>query len=292
MFADYNRAIWPGQLVLYALGVGLVLLAYRGRAGASRWVALGLAALWAWAGAVYHLGFFRTINPTAVAFGAAFLAQAMLLVAWGLRARAPAFGRVQGTPGWLGGVLLGYALFGYPLLGWALGHRYPASPTFGVPCPTTIATLGLLVWVRPSPPWWVFPVPLAWAGVGTTAALSLGMREDLGLLGAGAATAAWLWHRRVHSPLEETMQTKRHFSAAEALAIGTRLGIDWMEIDLEQLRRGLEVELEHGAHDPQTNVTNDDPYATARIAWAHLREIPDYYTRLDAMEADAVRANG
>lgn len=86
------------------------------------------------------------------------------------------------------------------------------------------------------------------------------------------------------------MLTKRHFSAAEALAIGIRLGIDWREINLEQLRRGLEVELEHGAHDAQTNVTNDDVYATAKIAWAHLREIPDYYTRLDAMEAATAAA--
>lgn len=83
------------------------------------------------------------------------------------------------------------------------------------------------------------------------------------------------------------MTPRRRFSAAAAREIGTRLGIDWTEIDLEQFRRGLEVELEHGAHDPQTNVTNDDPELTAKIAWAHLREIPDYYTRLDAMEANA-----
>lgn len=85
------------------------------------------------------------------------------------------------------------------------------------------------------------------------------------------------------------MSTRPRFSAAEVREIGTRLGVDWTEIDLEQLRRGLEVELEHGARDPQTNVTNDDPDLTAKIAWAHLREIPDYYTRLEAMEADAER---
>jgi Protein of unknown function (DUF5661) len=59
--------------------------------------------------------------------------------------------------------------------------------------------------------------------------------------------------------------------------------------DVEQFRRGMEVELEHGSHDPQTNVTNDDPVITGKIAWAHLREMPDYYDRLAAMEAEAER---
>jgi hypothetical protein len=85
------------------------------------------------------------------------------------------------------------------------------------------------------------------------------------------------------------MNKKRRFTTAEARAIGMHVGIDWTTIDPQQFRRGLEVELEHGARDPETNVTNDDPYLTAKIAWAHLREIPDYYTRLDAMEAAASR---
>jgi hypothetical protein len=76
-------------------------------------------------------------------------------------------------------------------------------------------------------------------------------------------------------------------SAEAARKVGTALGIDWATIDIEQFRRGLEVELEHGARDPQTNVTNDDPEATGKIAWAHLKEIPDYYARLDKLEAEA-----
>jgi hypothetical protein len=83
------------------------------------------------------------------------------------------------------------------------------------------------------------------------------------------------------------MSNKRQFSTQEALAIGKQLGIDWTQIDLEQFRRGLEVELEHGARDPQTNVTGDDPLLTGKIAWAHLKEIMDYYTRLDQLEAEA-----
>ena len=83
------------------------------------------------------------------------------------------------------------------------------------------------------------------------------------------------------------MIKKRQFSAKEAQSIGTQLNIDWLQIDLEQFRRGLEVELEHGAMDPETNVTGDDLVLTGKIAWAHLKEIRDYYTRLDRMETEA-----
>ena len=83
------------------------------------------------------------------------------------------------------------------------------------------------------------------------------------------------------------MTAKRSFTSEEARQIGDALGIDWAAVDLEQFRRGLEVELEHGAHDPQTNVTDDDPLMTGKIAWAHLKEIRDYYTRLDKLEAEA-----
>jgi hypothetical protein len=83
------------------------------------------------------------------------------------------------------------------------------------------------------------------------------------------------------------MNDKRKFSIEEARSIGDQLNIQWVEVDLDQFRRGLEVELEHGARDPETNVTDDDLLLTGKIAWAHLKEIRDYYTLLDKMEAEA-----
>ena len=82
---------------------------------------------------------------------------------------------------------------------------------------------------------------------------------------------------------------KQQISAREAKAVGAKLGIDWTRVDLDQFRMGLEVELEHGARDPETNVTNNDTLLTGKIAWAHLKEIPDYYTRLAQMETKADR---
>lgn len=83
------------------------------------------------------------------------------------------------------------------------------------------------------------------------------------------------------------MASKRSFTVDEARGIGDLLGINWAEFDVTEFQKGLEVELEHGAHDPVTNVTNDDPLVTGKIAWAHLKELRDYYTRLDRMEAEA-----
>lgn len=80
---------------------------------------------------------------------------------------------------------------------------------------------------------------------------------------------------------------KRQISVDDARRIGDALHIPWDTIDLDQFRRGLEVEFEHGLHDPETNVTNDDEQLTAKIAWAHLKEFRDYYTRLDKLEAEA-----
>jgi hypothetical protein len=79
----------------------------------------------------------------------------------------------------------------------------------------------------------------------------------------------------------------KKFTTDDAKAIGNKIGIDWDKYNIEEFRRGLEVEMEHGSHDPQTNVTNDDEVLTGKIALAHLKEIGDYYTRLDKMESEA-----
>jgi len=80
---------------------------------------------------------------------------------------------------------------------------------------------------------------------------------------------------------------KKEFTIEEARSIGEQIGIDFTKIGLHQFQAGLAVEMEHGSNDPETNVTNGDPILTGKIAWAHLKEIPDYYTRLNKMEKDA-----
>jgi Protein of unknown function (DUF5661) len=85
------------------------------------------------------------------------------------------------------------------------------------------------------------------------------------------------------------MNTTVTFTAEQARTVGEQIGIDWgtAPFEIEQFRMGMEVELEHGSHDPQTDVTGSDPVITGKIAWAHLKELPDYYTRLAEMEGEA-----
>ena len=84
---------------------------------------------------------------------------------------------------------------------------------------------------------------------------------------------------------------RKSFTSEEARRFGSEIGIDWEQapFDVEQFRAGMDVELEHGLHDPVTNVSDDDPLVTAKIALAHLTEFPDYYTRLERMEEEAKR---
>ena len=86
------------------------------------------------------------------------------------------------------------------------------------------------------------------------------------------------------------MSEPRHeFTAEEARRFGQETGIDWASapFDVEQFRAGMDVEYEHGSHDPQTDVTHNDPIVTGKIALAHMKEFPDYYERLERMEAEA-----
>lgn len=191
VFGRYNQSVWPAQLVLHAIGVGCVaLLALRGRL-ASRLISAALALLWAWSGLVYHLGFFAAVNPPAPAFSVLFLGGAAVF-AWqgALRGRLR-FALDSARRGALGFALAAYALLGYPLAAMLAGHAYPYMPTFGLPCPTTIFTVGMLAFLRAPYPRWVFAAPLAWSAIALQAAFLFGMYEDLVLLPAAGA-ALWL----------------------------------------------------------------------------------------------------
>ena len=184
VFRRYNEAVWPAQVVLVLLGVAAVVLAARARPRADRVAAGILGALWLWTGVAYHLAFFRALTSAAVLFGALCVAQGVLLLRQGAWRGTLAFRVRADASGVIGALLALYALVAYPALGYALGHRYPAAPTFGAPCPTTILTFALLAWSARPVPWSLLAIPIAWAAVGTSAALRLGMYEDLGLTAA------------------------------------------------------------------------------------------------------------
>jgi len=86
------------------------------------------------------------------------------------------------------------------------------------------------------------------------------------------------------------MINKQRTTLEEARRIGDNIGVDWRRYDVEQFRKGMDVELEHGSQDPQTDVTHDDALLTGKIALAHMKEFPDYYARLEKMEEQARRS--
>lgn len=182
VFAAYNEAVWPAQL---ALGGLAIVAAWAARTGRGRAAAWALAILWAWAGVVYHWGFFRAINPAATLFAALFLTQALLFAGTAVRGGWGA-GAVAGWRGAAGWALVLFAMVVYPLWGLAAGHEPRALPVLGVPCPTTILTLGVLLWIPAGPPRVLLVVPLLWSVVGGSAAFVLGVPQDLGLPVAAA----------------------------------------------------------------------------------------------------------
>lgn len=195
IFEAYNLAIWPVQIVAYVLGLMAIALVVRGGANSGSLVSGILALLWLWTGLAYHLWFFAEINPVARVFALVFIVQAGVFVYAGIVQPELRFRAQASAPGLLGTLFIVYALVLYPLMGALLGHAYPRSPTFGVtPCPLTIFTLGMLLWVERPVPRYVLGIPLLWSLVGSSAAVSLGILEDTGLLVA-AVGVLFCWFR-------------------------------------------------------------------------------------------------
>ena len=201
VFAQYNETVWPIQIVFVLCAVGSIAAVFL-RPSSAKWVLGFLAMLWFWMGVAYHWLFFSRINPIAVVFGGAFVIEGALLLWYAWRTADLQFQPLLNTPGFLGGALVAYGLIVYPLLGLILGHRYPMQPTFGLPCPTTIFTVGVLLWVRGRVPWPVLVVPAAWSIVGMSAVRFFGVVEDAMLPVAGLIGGALLLWRNRQLPEE------------------------------------------------------------------------------------------
>lgn len=187
VFARYNVAVWPAQIVLYASAVFTIGLALQ-RKGDSGWIINSLmAVLWLWSGIVYQMVFFSRINQAAYLFGAFFIFQSLLFISAGVLKRKISFSFSGSSYGIIGLLFFIYALVIYPILSYKLGHRYPMTPTFGVPCPIIIFTFGMFLWSKREVPLYMTIIPLLWSLLGLSAALSLGMKEDFGLVIAGVS---------------------------------------------------------------------------------------------------------
>ena len=202
VFAEYNRAFIVAVVGWWVLSVALPAYVAYDPARRSARLSLFLGLLWLWNAVAYHALHFTRINPAAWLFATLFAVQSGLFFRAAARRRIAYFSSI----GWtriVGPGLLGYALL-YPFLTIALGHRYPATPTFGVPCPTDILTIGALLTTRGLAPAALAIIPIIWGMIGGSAAVLLGVPTDYVLLGAGVLMAALLIARRVHPPVAAT----------------------------------------------------------------------------------------
>ena len=197
VFARYNAAIGPVPLLAYALAAASIHFALRPRSWSDRFIGLSLAGLWAFTGIAYHFLSFSAINPSARFFGAIFVVQAALFAVASLRGRLRFSAKPREFRTRMGLVLVGFSTIVYPLIGMATGHAYPNGPVFGVtPCPLVIFTFGLLLLSSKSMPKYLMAIPMAWALIGLPAAMSLGIREDIGLTVAGTLATISLLARK------------------------------------------------------------------------------------------------
>jgi len=173
VFAEYNLDVWPAQVVLIALALAATAAAF---ARAHRFASFSLAVLFAWSAVAYHWTHFAAVTPAARVFAALFLFGSIAFVVTRTDFMTGGPTRVA-----IGSAFVTYALLGYPAIGFLLGHRYPAMPTFGAPCPVAIFALGLLITAKPPVHRIVWIAPLLWAALATVAAFRFGMLEDLAL---------------------------------------------------------------------------------------------------------------
>ena len=187
VFAEYNRTMSWMMLALWVAALVAAAAAFRDGVRASRLLTWYLAALWLWNAVAYHALLFTRINPPAWLFAGLFVLQAILLTLAATQDRLAYFE----TREWrqqVGTMLVVYALF-YPLLNITIGHGYPAAPTFGVPCPTAILTLGLLLTTRGPARTRLLIIPVIWGFIAASAALQLGVWADYLLVAAAVLGA-------------------------------------------------------------------------------------------------------
>jgi hypothetical protein len=195
VFMQYNEAVFPMQILFYLMGIFAVYLVLKPNAHSDKIINLILAFFWLWMGVVYHFIYFTDINKLAYLFGAFFIVQGLLFVVSGVFQSKFSFRFQADKFGITGMSLIVFALIIYPVLGYFFGHIYPSSPTFGLPCPTTIFTFGFLLLNQKKCPLVILIIPFIWSIIGFMAAFQFGIFEDTGLIVASLLTTFLLLYR-------------------------------------------------------------------------------------------------
>jgi hypothetical protein len=182
---NYNLAVWPFQIVLNLLALTTIILSLKKTNATDKINSSILAFLWIWIGIAYHLIHFTVINKAAYLFAILNVGQGFIFIYAGVLKDKISFRFTSSVYSAFGWLFIVYALILYPILGHILGHIYPESPTFGLPCPTTIFTFGILLFTDKRLPKYILVIPFLWSIIGFSAAINLLIYEDFGLAIAG-----------------------------------------------------------------------------------------------------------
>ena len=182
---EYNTSIFPMQIILNLLALVSIILAIIKSNYTNKFISITLGFFWLWMGIVYHFIFFTKINPAAFVFAIFFVLQGIIFIYYGAVKNRISFGFRKDWIGMVGLLFIIYALLIYPVLGILFGHTYPDNPTFGLPCPTTIFTFGILLWTMKKVRIYLVIIPFLWSIIGLSAAINMRVYEDFGLIVAG-----------------------------------------------------------------------------------------------------------
>jgi len=187
VFRNYNLSVFPVQFIFYIPALLVIYFIFKQTSSADKIISTVLSVLWLWMGIVYHLLFFTEINKAAYIFGFLFIIQGIIFFISGVLRNDLSFKFTPDKFGFIGAWIIFYALIVYPVLGYILEHRFPDSPTFGLPCPTVIFTFGVLMFTNKKCPYVILIIPFIWSIIGFTAVSNFGIIEDTGLLISGLA---------------------------------------------------------------------------------------------------------
>jgi len=182
IFAKYNSAIFPVQILILLMGVACLLLIHSSKPYKNKLIVGFIGLLWLWIGIVYHLTFFTEINKAAFVFGGLFIIQGILFFSNAFKGNGLTFAFNPSINDYIGYFFIIFGLIIYPVIGYFTNASAAHTISLGLPCPSTIFTFGLLMLAGSKIPRYLLIIPLLWALVGSTAALKFGVYQDVMLL--------------------------------------------------------------------------------------------------------------
>jgi uncharacterized membrane protein HdeD (DUF308 family) len=182
VFENYNHSLFPVQLIILLFAVLCLFFVHAQKKNTAKFVGAFLGLLWIWAGLVYHILFFSSINPAAYIFGGLFILEGILILMQAFRHETFNFQLSQNWRSYIGYFFILFGIIIYPLIGYFIQGLPDRIISLGLPCPSTILTFGFFMLASERLPKYLLIIPTIWALIGLSTAMNFGIYQDLMLL--------------------------------------------------------------------------------------------------------------